>query len=165
MPKFSLQVQAQLSGISSISVPESEESNYPWHILLLCGSCGERSEKPVVVSASDEVEGIRGGNVGLKISCKLCKRVNDLTIIPGESCYTADDSPGWKNFLSLEARGTEPSEIALADDAPLSIKGMEGFEAEDAFILDGEYYGYDEKLGNEMVATEWKMRIVKSGKS
>jgi hypothetical protein len=165
MPKFSVEVQAQLSGISSVSVPKSEAVDYPWYVALLCGSCGERSEKPVVVSASDEVEGIRGGNVSLKISCKLCKRVNDLTILPGESSYTAEVSPGWKEFLSIEARGTEPTEVALADDVPLSIKGLEGFEAEDAFISDGEFYGYDEKLSAEMVVTEWKMRVVKANKS
>jgi hypothetical protein len=159
MPKFALQVKAQLQGVGSFSV---NDADYPWHITLRCGSCGEQSEKPVVVSQSDDVEGIRGASVNLKISCKLCKRVNDLTILAGASTYTSEDAPEWRQFLAVEARGTEPVAIEFCEDAPLCMKGDLGFEAEDAFIAGGEYYGYDEKLGKEMVVTEFETRIVKA---
>jgi Eukaryotic protein of unknown function (DUF866) len=164
MPKFALEVKAQFTGVSSVSVPEKVAPDFPWHVHLRCGSCGEESEKPVIVAASDQVEGIRGATVSIKISCKLCARVNDLTILPGKSEYTAADSPGWKPFLFIEARGTEPTKVEFPDNVYLSIKGDEGFEAEEALIDGSEFYGFDEKLATEMEVTDWEMRVVKAAK-
>lgn len=158
MPKFILKVSAQLDGVGSISVPE----DYPWHIFFGCGNCGEKTEKPIVISESDEVEGIRGAMVNLKISCKLCARVNDVKLLPNGHKYTADNSPDWAPLLEMECRGTEPIQVLLADDVPLDIVGLEGFEFDDAFIVDGEFYSYDEKLNTEASVTEFKSRIVKS---
>lgn len=162
MPKFSVQVQAHLHGVKSVAVPSENAADYPWHISLRCGSCGEATERPVVVSRSDQAEGIRGATVSLKISCKLCRRVNDLTVLPSESVYTSEDSPNWKDFLTLEARGVEPLDVELADNFDLSITGENGFQAEEAQIVDGEFYGYDENLGKEMTVTDWKMRVSRS---
>lgn len=156
-----VEVQGQLKGVKAVSIPRESAAEYPWRLKLRCGSCGEQTEKPVVVSASDETEGIRGATVSLKITCKLCRRVNDLTILPSESVYTFDDCPNWKPFLSLEARGTEPMDVEFADDYNLSVVGEDGFEADGAQIVDGEFYGYDENLSKEMEVTEWKMRVSK----
>lgn len=157
MPKFTFEISAQLDGVGSIEVPE----DYPWHIMLGCGNCGEKTEKAVVIRESDEVEGIRGAKVSLKISCKLCSRVNDVKILPGKGMYTSEDAPEWGALLHLECRGTEPIQVLLADDMPLKIVGMEGFEFDEAFIQDGEFYSYDEKLNAEASITEYKSQIVK----
>lgn len=158
MPKFVLEVRAQLQGVKSVAVCDD---SYPWYFSLRCGSCGEETSKPVVISRSDDVEGIRGSSVGMKISCKLCKRTNDLTILPGSSIYSSSDAPSWKPFLEVEARGTEPIAIELNDEVPLSTLGENGFSAEDVIISDGEFYGYDEDLSQEMSITEFESRIVK----
>lgn len=158
MPKFFLEVKAQLQGVGSFAV---NDDNYPWYISLRCGSCGEETTKPVVVSRSDDVEGIRGASVGMKISCKLCSRTNDLTILPGKSVYTSSNAPSWKSFLEVEARGTEPIAIEFSDDSPLTLKGDSGFSADDALITDGEFYGYDESLSQEMSVTEFESRVTK----
>lgn len=157
MPRFTMEICAELDGIGSITTPQ----DYPWYILLRCGNCGERTEKPAVIRDSDEVEGIRGAKVSLKITCKLCGRVNDVKILPGKCSYTSDISPEWGPFLHLECRGTEPLEVQLADDEPLKVLGHEGFEFEEAFIEDGEFYSYDEKLNTEASITEYRSRIVK----
>lgn len=157
MPKFTFEISAQLDSIRSITTPE----DYPWHLILGCGNCGERTEKPVVISTSDVVEGIRGAIVSLKISCKLCARVNDVKILSDKFSYTADNAPGWAQMLQMECRGTEPLEVTLADDVPLKVTGVEGFEFEEAFVADGEFYSYDEKLNTEASITEFKGRIVK----
>lgn len=158
MPKFVLEVRAQLQGVKSVAV---NDDNYPWYISLRCGSCGEETAKPAVLSRSDDVEGIRGASVGMKISCKLCKRTNDLTILPGASVYTSADAPSWKPFLEVEARGTEPTAIELNDEVPLSTLGDGGFVAQDVIIADGEFYGYDEDLSQEMSITEFECRVLK----
>jgi Eukaryotic protein of unknown function (DUF866) len=158
MPKFLLEVKAQLQGVAAFSV---DHDSYPWYISLRCGSCGEETRKPVVVSRSDNVEGVRGASVGMKISCKLCSRTNDITILPGKSEYTSTDSPSWKPFLEVEARGTEPTTIEFSDEVPLSMKGEGKFAASDALIVDGEYYGYDEELSQEISVTEFETRVVK----
>lgn len=158
MPKYMLEISAELDGVGSIAVPE----DYAWHIVLGCGNCGEKTEKPVVVRSSDRVEGIRGATVNLKISCKLCSRVNDVKILEGKGVYTSDNAPDWAGILKLECRGTEPIEVLLADDEELEIVGLEGFEFDEAFIQDGEFYSYDEKLNTEASITEYKSRIVKA---
>lgn len=157
MPKFTMQISAQLDGVSSISVPD----DYPWYMRFGCGNCGEKTQKPVVISESDEVEGIRGANVNLKISCKFCGRVSDVRILPTKFKYTAEDSPDWASFLQVECRGNEPIEIGFADDVPLKMEGAEGFEFEEALLEDGEFYSYDEKLNKEASVTEFSMKIVK----
>lgn len=157
MPKFAIQVSAQLAGVSSFATPE----DYPFHLVLGCGSCGERTSKPIVISDDDEVEGIRGAVVNLKISCKLCDRVNDVTLIKGPRIYSVSEAPEFATLLELECRGTEPLELHLADDVPLIIKGLDGFLFEDAFIRDGEFYSYDEKLKTEASITEFKTKVVK----
>lgn len=157
MPKHILEVCAQLDGVKSISVPQ----DYPWYVFLSCCNCGEKTQKPVVISESEKVEGIRRAVVNLKISCKLCMRVNEVKLLPADHKYTADQSPEWAPFLEMECRGIEPVQVLLADDVPLDIVGLEGFEFEDAFIADGEFYTYDEKLKTEASVTEFKSRIVK----
>lgn len=157
MPKFKLEISAHLDGVKSISAPP----DYPWHIILLCGKCGEKTEKPVVVSDSDQVEGLRGAVVNLRISCKLCKRASDLKILKSQLCYTIEECPEWGALLELECRGSEPLKVLLADDVPLKMEGLEGFVFEDAFIEDDEFFSYDEDLNTEASVTEFTSRIVK----
>lgn len=154
---MSVEVSAQLENVSSISTPEE----YPWHLKLRCSNCGEVAEKPVVVSASDNVEGIRGASVSVKINCKFCKRVNDLKIVREDFSYTDDMAPAWKPFLQVDCRGVQPVEWTPASDVPLVILGSEGFKCDDSFIEDGEYYGYDENMKTDVAVTELKVRIVK----
>lgn len=156
MPRCSVEVSAELLNIQSIAAPD----DYPWHLFLMCCNCGEKTDKPIVISKNEEVSGIRGASVNLKISCKLCKRVNDMKILPGKHVYTAEDN-GWVQFLQLECRGVEPTELLLADDVPFEITGLQGASIEDGFIEDGEFYSYDESTQTEVSITEFETRIVK----
>ncbi|PXF48377.1 hypothetical protein BWQ96_01837 [Gracilariopsis chorda] len=155
MPKFSLQVSAQLTNVTSIKPPDE----YPWHLVLQCTSCGEKTSKPVVVSTSDEVEGIRKGVVSLKLTCKLCGRVNDVKLLQ-QGAYTEEASPDWAEILSLECRGLQPLEWIVADDVPMEITSLNG-PLEDGIIEDGEFYGFDEKLGEEANVTELTSKFEK----
>lgn len=157
MPKFVLQLSAQLQGVSSFATP----SEYPWHVTLGCGNCGEKTGKPVVLSSADHVEGIRGATVNMRITCKLCSRVNDVKVIEEGKPYTSENAPEWGSFVVVECRGLELLDVAFADDVPLTILGAEGFVFEDAFIEDGEFYGYDEKLSAEASITELRTRVVR----
>ncbi|KAI0561128.1 hypothetical protein FGB62_92g022 [Gracilaria domingensis] len=155
MPKFSLQISAQLSNITSVEPPE----DYPWHLILQCTSCGERTSKPVVLSTAEEVEGIRNAVVNLRLTCKLCGRVNDVKILK-QHTYLEEKAPDWGELLTFECRGLQPVEWIIADDVPLEILASGG-PLEDGFIEDGEFYGYDEKLGDEASVTEMKKRFEK----
>lgn len=155
MPKFRLLVSAQLTNVTSIKPPEE----YPWHLVLQCTSCGEKTSKPVVVSTADEVEGIRKGFVNLKLTCKLCGRVNDVKLLR-QSAYTEEVSPDWAEILSLECRGLQPLEWIAADDVPMEIMSPSG-PLEDGIIENGEFYGFDEKLGEEANVTEMNSRFEK----
>lgn len=157
MPRFRVEVSTQLENIESIQAPE----DYPFFIHLLCGNCGEKTNKPVVLTKNDEVEGIRKGAVNLKRTCKLCKRISDVKIISDQMTYSEADCPGWAPFLILECRGNEPSEVMLSDDVPLLVSGTDGFQFDDVIIEDNEFYGWDEKRNVEASITEFQIRIVK----
>lgn len=157
MPKFRVEVSALLENIGSFSTPK----DYAFFMSLLCGNCGEKSPKPVVLIKSEELEGIRTGVVNLRRSCKLCDRVSEVKIVQDEMTYSESDSPGWAPFLLIECRGTEPSELMLSDDVPLIVVGTDGFQFEDVVLENGEYYGYDEKRKIEASISELQTRIVK----
>lgn len=157
MPKFRFEVSAQLANVGLISVPEE----YPWFLQLLCGNCGEQTQKPVVVTSNETVDGVRGGAVNLRMTCKLCNRVSDVKILQDQMSYSEQNSPDWAPFLLLDCRGTEPHKIMLSDDVSLIILGADGFNFEDAFVNDGEFYGWDEKRNVEASVTEFRTRIVK----
>ncbi len=164
MPKVSIEAKGVLNGIETVSFP----AEYGFHFKLKCCKCGEESPKPVVVSKEDEVEGIRGATVTVSIKCKLCGRTNDLKILKvGE--YKAEDSPKFKPILELECRGMEPTELLLADDAPLKMICESGYEIdeEEGFLTpsdDGksnEFFGWDEKGNTDVSIEEFEMRVVR----
>lgn len=156
MPKIRLEVSAQLNNITSVKTPE----DYPWHISFQCTSCGEKRDRPVVISSSDEVDGIRGAVVTMKLTCKLCSRVNDIKIVR-EGEYTEEQSPNWGEFLLLECRGLQPVDWIASEDVPLEITSVNG-PLEDCFLENGEFYGYDEKLAQEATVTEFRTRFKKA---
>ncbi len=154
MPKLVIEAQCDVNGVGSVGFPD----DYGFHLMLRCSHCGEETEKPAVVSTSDEVTGIRGATVSLRISCKLCDRKNDLKIL---GVFPYETQPqGWKKILELECRGMEPTKLILSDGS-LIIKGTSGFEFEDAVITDREFYGYDEKEKTDVSLTDWETRVVK----
>lgn len=158
MPKFNIEASAQFQNIASLTIPE----DYSWHISLLCGNCGEKPPKAIVLTFSDTIEGVRGATVHLRMTCKFCGRASDVKILSDQMTYTAEQAPNWTPILLLECRGIEPKEVVLADDEPLIVKGEDGFLFEDALVEDGEFYSYDEKRKVEASITEFKMRIVKN---
>lgn len=157
MPKFMVQVSAQLENIESITAPE----DYPWYVDFICGNCGERPPRAVVLRSSETIDGIRGASVNLRRTCKFCDRVSEAIILSEQKTYSSSDAPGWGGFLELECRGIEPTGVTLADDVPLEIVGKDGFKFEDAFIEDGEYFGWDEKTQVEASITEFRMKVDK----
>lgn len=156
MPKLALEAKCELNGIESVGFPKE----YGFHLKIMCCNCGEVAPKPIVVSTEDSVEGIRGGSVSVKLTCKLCGRSNDLKLLSVFD-YDKDAAPNYKKIVVMECRGIEPTELLLADDVPMVIKSETGLELEDAFIADGEFYGYDEKAKTEVSVTEFETRVVK----
>lgn len=157
MPRFVVNVSAELQNIESIKTPE----DYPWYVSFVCGNCGERPPKPIVLRSSETVEGIRGASVNLRMTCKFCDRANDVAILSEDMEYTSSNAPEWGPLLKIECRGIEPIDVTLADDVPLEIIGTDGFVFEDAFIQDGEYFGWDEKNKVEASITEFRLKVDK----
>jgi len=173
MPKLALELRAELTNVRSLTAP----ANYPWHLTIKCTSCGETTAKPIVISADDVVEGIRGGDVTARLKCKLCARVNDVVLLPGEHVYGADGGdggadggdedadgvdgaaaeggvgaaprrPGWARFALLDCRGIEPVAWVVADDVPMEVVAGGGAVVDGGCVIEGgEWYGYDEGVG------------------
>lgn len=156
MPKFSVEASAQLQNIVSITVPH----DYPWHVNLLCCSCRELHDRPAVITSSDVVEGV-GHDVNLRISCAFCGKKGTVKIVKDQLSYTQDHSPAWNSLLNLECRGVEPVEVVLADDVPFQFFGANKFLFEDAFLEDGEFFGWDDSNNVEASVTEFRLRIVR----
>lgn len=157
MPKLAVEATCELSHIGSVSFPP----DYAFHFRLKCCNCGEEAPKPVVISRGDEVEGIRGANVSAKVTCKLCARTNDITLLRTFD-YTAEDSGSYKKVIELECRGLEPTQLLLADDTPLQMTGETGALLDDTFIVDAEYYSYDDSASTEVSLTEFDSRVIRA---
>ena len=156
MPKVAVEATGFLDGISTISFPD----DYGFLLKIKCCSCGELAPKPVVVSAEDEVQGVRGATVSLKLKCKFCKRVNDLKLLETQT-FRADFEGEYQRILIMECRGCEPTELLFADDVPLIITGESGNKLEEPFLIDGEFYGYDDEAQTDVSVTEFETRVVK----
>lgn len=80
MVRISLQIKAFFENVEKL---ETEGSNYPYFVKVLCTNCGEKSEKwhditESVRTSAEDTKNPEGFNFQMK--CKMCKRLNTIDI-------------------------------------------------------------------------------------
>lgn len=156
MPKFLIEIKAELANISEFSII----SDYDWKFKIECSKCHER-DGPVNFKASEDVEHTNSrGSSQLVMKCKFCKSEGYLDIIPKSvTSYTAQDSDQWKQFVIVEGRGWEPVEIIF--DEGFKALGTTGTVFEEV-ILDEDWADYDEAIKESVEIMALEKRISKT---
>ncbi|KAJ3100740.1 hypothetical protein HDU97_001967 [Phlyctochytrium planicorne] len=146
MPKFALQLKADLENATDL---RPAESDYEWSFKVKCGSCHEENDGFITFNAVDQLDIPRSrGTANFVMKCKFCGSDSNATIVENSlKPYNADDSGSWKTVLTIEARGLEFVGWTPTHGQDLVVKGEESGEV---FTLDFEddpttWVGYDEK--------------------
>ncbi|KAF1750399.1 hypothetical protein GCK72_016949 [Caenorhabditis remanei] len=107
-PFLALELKCQLKGVTELRPDDTE--TFHWHLKLKCTNCGEAPDhwQYVVLNEMLDVPGSRG-EANLVEKCKLCGRVNTLTILPDHfKSYNVDKNEQWQQIAVFDCRGIEP---------------------------------------------------------
>ncbi|KAN0062928.1 hypothetical protein ACQY0O_004749 [Thecaphora frezii] len=164
MPKFALQLRAQLTNVTSL-LPS--DADYTLMIKTKCTSCHETHDKVVGVTPSDEKELQKGrGTANLVMSCSFCKKEGSAKFdeptakAPLYRAIEANQDTGaeFQTLCVLDFRGIEP--VDFSPQGTWTCKGLESGTVFDAVEFeDGkEWMDYDEKAGDEVSILELESR-------
>ncbi|XP_034938496.1 CXXC motif containing zinc binding protein [Chelonus insularis] len=144
MVKIALRVKATLENIEELK-PFGPE--FRWCLKFTCSNCGEKSEKWNYVSLSDEVPAQHGKDTyHFSSKCKLCSRVNTVSIIKDSiKSYTIDDQDTFKPLVVFDCRGVEPIDFSARDGwTAKAIDG--GKEFTDVDLTENSWAEYCDKI-------------------
>ncbi|CEL04592.1 hypothetical protein BJX68DRAFT_230697 [Aspergillus pseudodeflectus] len=153
---LSLILTAELSGVTDLRPQDTEESPYYYTFKVQCTSCREVHPNWVSFNRFEqhEIPGSRG-EANFVWKCKLCQRTHSASILAAPKAYEAEAEGKKKGqkIIDIECRGLEFTEFKA--DGEWEAKGIEsstpftGIE-----LLEGEWYDYDEKAGDEVAIKE-----------
>ncbi|CAJ0939342.1 unnamed protein product, partial [Mesorhabditis belari] len=149
MPILSLDLKANLVNLTNLR--PSDPESFRWHIKVRCTNCGEAPDSwhYIVINERMDIPGSRG-EANLVEKCKLCSRVNTLTIVDDSvGSYSAEKNEQFQSMIKFDCRGLEPYEFD-----PRMGWQAEGVESETPFeeidLSEKEWSDYDERV-NEAV--------------
>eukprot|EP00080_Pristionchus_pacificus_P010188 PDM70208.1 50S ribosome-binding GTPase [Pristionchus pacificus] len=158
MPILSLDVKWSLVNITDLEPVDHD--NFRWHFKVKCTNCGEAKENwhYIIINEEMEVPGSRG-NAHLVEKCKLCQRVNTLTIIEDSmKSYSIEKNEEFQSILQMDCRGIEPYEFDPRND----WKGI-GPESNSPFdeidLTEKEWSEYDEKIQEAVEINSFEFRF------
>lgn len=144
MVKFALNIKANLENIETLK-PCGPDFNF-W-LKFTCSNCGEQSDKWNNISLSEEVSSDHGKDIlHFSCKCKLCLRVNNLTILKDSIGSFKDDDQGFKRIAVFDCRGLEPTDFS-ARDGWIAKAIDNGKEFVDVDLSDGEWVDYCDVIG------------------
>ncbi|KAF1939383.1 hypothetical protein EJ02DRAFT_257571 [Clathrospora elynae] len=157
---LALALKAELNGVTDLRPNDTEDSPFFYTFRVQCTSCRETHPNDVSVSRfeQNEVSGSKG-EANFVWRCKNCKREHSANIKAPPATYPQSDPPKKINILEFDCRGLEFTEfkaegefLATGTDSGTKFSGIE--------LPDGEWYDYDEKVGEEVSITgvEWEIR-------
>ncbi|KAJ0427131.1 hypothetical protein BJY00DRAFT_271731 [Aspergillus carlsbadensis] len=153
---LSLILTAELSGVTNLLPQDTEEAPYYYTFKVQCTSCREVHPNWVSFNRFEqhEIPGSRG-EANFVWKCKLCQRTHSASIQAAPKAYEAEAEGKKKGqkIIEIECRGLEFTEFKA--DGEWEAKGIESstpFTGID--LLEGEWYDYDEKAGDEVAIKE-----------
>ncbi|KEY66956.1 hypothetical protein S7711_05076 [Stachybotrys chartarum IBT 7711] len=156
---FALFLTAELNGVTNLRPADSQENPFWYMFKVQCTSCRETHANFVGVNRfeDNEMSGSRG-EANFVWRCKNCKRESTANIKTSPSPYEGADPPKKQKLFEFDCRGLEFTEFRpegewLVDGADSGTK-FTGVE-----LLEGEWYDYDEKAGDEVSIKELKWEI------
>ncbi|KAL3473381.1 hypothetical protein BJX99DRAFT_233902 [Aspergillus californicus] len=151
---LSLILSAELNGVTDLRPQDTEENPYYFTFKVQCTSCREVHPNWVSFNRYEqrEIPGSRG-EANFVWKCKLCQRTHSASIMTAPAAYEANDKRQGQKVIDLECRGLEFTEFKA--DGEWEAKGIDSsspFTGID--LLEGEWYDYDEKAGDEVAIKE-----------
>ncbi|CAC35815.2 UPF0587 protein F46B6.12 [Caenorhabditis elegans] len=144
MPFLALELKCQLKGITDLR-PDDTDS-FHWHMKLKCTNCGEAPDhwQYVVLNEMLDVPGSRG-EANLVEKCKLCGRVNTLTIVEDMfKSYNIEQNEKWQQIAVFDCRGLEPFDFDPRDEwIAKSVETGNAFHEID--LSEKEWVDFDDK--------------------
>ncbi|XP_011299106.1 UPF0587 protein C1orf123 homolog [Fopius arisanus] len=144
MVKIALKIRANLENIQELRPCGAD---FRWCLKFTCSNCGEKSDKWNYISLSDEITADHGRDViNFSCKCKLCSRVNTMTIM-GDSLgfYDVDDQGKLKKIVIFDCRGLEPSDFSPREGW-IAKAIDDGKEFRDVDLSEGEWADYCDKI-------------------
>ncbi|KAF6025122.1 C1orf123 [Bugula neritina] len=162
MPRFALQLQAELDNVTNV---RSAGDDFRWYFKLKCGSCGEETENHQYITILDE-QPLKGGrgHASLVIKCKLCSRENSIDIIKDSiKPYLLDNSGQFQTIAEFDCRGVEPLDFEPRLGWTASSSESNAV-FEDIDLTEKEWTEYDERANVSVSIMEVSSQFVKSHK-
>ncbi|KAJ9490001.1 hypothetical protein VN97_g3280 [Penicillium thymicola] len=151
---LTLSVEAQLEGVTALLPTDTEENPYFYTFRVQCTSCRETHPNWVSFNRFEthEIPGSRG-EANFVWKCRLCTKTHTASIISGPKPYEAQEKQNTQKIIEMDCRGLEF--IEFKPDGEWEAKAVEStttFSGID--LLEGEWYDYDEKKGEEVSIKE-----------
>ncbi|KAJ4150324.1 hypothetical protein LMH87_011078 [Akanthomyces muscarius] len=157
---FTLLLTAELTGVTNLRPQDTEENPFWYMFRVQCTSCREIHNNYVGVNRFEmnEMSGSRG-EANFVWRCKNCKRESTATVKGAAIPYQQHEPAKAQKVIEFDCRGLEFTEFKaegewLADgiDSGSKFSGIE--------LIDGEWYDYDEKAGEEVSIKDitWEIR-------
>jgi len=157
---YSLTLTAELAGVTNLRPSDTQDSPFWYTFKVQCTSCRETHPNWVGVSRfeTNEMSGSRG-EANFVWKCKNCKRESSASMKAAPKPYEQSEPAEPQSIIEFDCRGLEFTEFRpegdwLADGAESGTK----FTSVD--LSEGEWFDYDEKLGEEVSIKDmvWEIR-------
>ncbi|KAI9722046.1 MAG: hypothetical protein M1812_002006 [Candelaria pacifica] len=156
---LALTLTADLTGVTDLRPDDSEQSAYFYTFKVQCTSCRETHPNWISLNRFEmnEVSGSRG-EANFVWRCKSCKRESTATIQATPAAYQHSSPPTRQKIIEFDCRGLEFTEFKA--DGEWLAKALESNTIFSGIDLEeGEWYDYDEKLGEEASIKDVKWEI------
>ncbi|KAL9024582.1 MAG: hypothetical protein Q9180_007859 [Flavoplaca navasiana] len=156
---LALTLTAELIGVTDLHPLDTSEEPYFYTFKVQCTSCRETHPNWVSISRfeSTEISGSKG-EANFVWRCKACKRESTASIKDAPKTYTHTSPPTRQTIIEFDCRGLEFTEFQA--NGEWLAKGLETptkFTAID--LVEGEWYDFDEKSGEEVSIKDIKWEI------
>ncbi|KAH6885798.1 hypothetical protein B0T10DRAFT_491645 [Thelonectria olida] len=156
---FALILTAELTGVTNLRPNDSEENPFWYMFKVQCTSCRETHGNYVGICRfeTNEMSGSRG-EANFVWRCKNCKRESSASFKSSPTAYEQTEPAKSQKIIEFDCRGLElmdfkPEGEWLADgvDSGTKFKEIE--------LVEGDWYDYDEKAGEEVSINDLKWEI------
>ncbi|KAK7427515.1 hypothetical protein QQZ08_005957 [Neonectria magnoliae] len=151
---FTLVLTAELTGVTNLRPNDTQDNPFWYMFKVQCTSCRETHANYVGVNRfeANDMSGSRG---------EANFRASSASIIAAPAAYEQAEPPKFQKIIEFDCRGLEFVEfkaegewLAEGPDSGTKFTGIE--------LVDGEWYDYDEKAGDEVSIKEIKWDIRRS---
>ncbi|RKF74737.1 UPF0587 protein C2D10.03c [Golovinomyces cichoracearum] len=174
---ISLFLTADLTGVTNLRPHDTVENPFWYTFSVQCSSCRQVHPKKLNISRfvpikrvaflvsdlqkeSNAIKGSRG-DANLVWKCKSCKREASATIIAPPTAYQQESPATRKKIIEIDCRGLD-----IIEFSPEGEWLANGSHSKTQFssidLTDGEWYEYDETLGEEVNILDLKWEITKN---